>query len=177
MITREEARQMALFDIEKEISKRGEDAVIVRCPMPGKNSWTAKEYKEAILEDKCLENTKSNPIDDYFALEKRYNERGKSLKDEERYDTLFREATKEKYNMTFDEAQEFESKRGYDVLWNDGDINIDERSMTETVANVVAWADDSLMSNLHDFLRTYDISGLTPEEIVSEFKKFTGYWD
>ena len=49
--------------------------------------------------------------------------------------------------------------------------------MTETVANVVAWADDSLMLKLHDFLRTHDISGLTPEEVVSEFKKFTGYWD
>lgn len=90
MLTREEARQMALIDIEKEISKYGEDHVMCCCPMPGKNSWTAKEYKEAILKDKCLENTNSKPIDDYLKLEKWYNERGKSLKDEKRYDTLFK---------------------------------------------------------------------------------------
>ena len=49
----------------------------------------------------------------------------------------------EKYDMTFEEAQEYISKRGLDIPWNDCDIFIDERYITQTVANVLKWADDN----------------------------------
>jgi hypothetical protein len=41
------------------------------CPQLGKNSWTWKEYKEAVINDTDLENCKdSNPIDAVLNLEK-----------------------------------------------------------------------------------------------------------
>ena len=82
----------------------------------------------------------------------------------------------ERYDMTFEEAQHFESKRGYDVPWNDGDINIDERSISETVANVVAWADDDMLEKLEDYLCSMMPTSLAVE-IAEGFKNFTGYWD
>lgn len=45
------------------------------------------------------------------------------------------------YDMTFEEAQDYISKRGLDIPWNDNDVVIDERNITQTVANVLAWAD------------------------------------
>ena len=63
-MTREQAKQILLKSIEKEIKKYGEDTVAVMSPMPGKNSWTWKEYKEAIINDTDLEGCEdSNPID------------------------------------------------------------------------------------------------------------------
>ena len=50
--------------------------------------------------------------------------------------------TSEYYNMTFEDAQAYCSKRGIDVPWNDGDIYIDERELTRTVGNVLKWADE-----------------------------------
>ena len=50
--------------------------------------------------------------------------------------------TSEYYNMTFEDAQAYCSKRGIDVPWNDGDIFIDERDITRTVGNVLKWADE-----------------------------------
>lgn len=47
-----------------------------------------------------------------------------------------------KYNMSFDEAQDYISKRGLDIMWNDDEIHIDERDITQTVANVLKWADE-----------------------------------
>jgi hypothetical protein len=49
--------------VNKEIKKHGEDYIIMGAPMPGKNTWTAKEYKDAIINDTWLENTTENPID------------------------------------------------------------------------------------------------------------------
>ena len=72
-MTREEARQIALKQIEQELKIHGEDDVVTRAPAVGKCSWTYKEYKEAILEDKCLENSNTNPID----LVLRYDEYAK----------------------------------------------------------------------------------------------------
>lgn len=45
------------------------------------------------------------------------------------------------YDMSFEEAQDFISKRGFDIPWNDGDVMVDERKLTQTVANVLKWAD------------------------------------
>lgn len=50
--------------------------------------------------------------------------------------------TSEDYNMTFEDAQTYCSKRGIDIPWNDGDIYIDERDLTRTVGNVLKWADE-----------------------------------
>ena len=49
--------------------------------------------------------------------------------------------TSEDYNMTFEDAQAYCSKRGIDIPWNDDDI-IDERELTRTVGNVLKWADE-----------------------------------
>lgn len=46
-------------------SKFGEDYVVTRCPMPGKNSWTVREYMQAVEEDKPLENN-TNHVDDFI---------------------------------------------------------------------------------------------------------------
>ena len=45
------------------------------------------------------------------------------------------------YDMSFEEAQDYISKRGFDIPWNDGDVMVDERKLTQTVANVLKWAD------------------------------------
>lgn len=46
--------------------------------------------------------------------------------------------------MSFEEAQEYISKRGLDIPWNDGDVFIDEREIMRTVGNVLKWADDTM---------------------------------
>lgn len=50
--------------------------------------------------------------------------------------------TSEDYNMTFEEAQAYCSKRGIDIPWNDGDIYIDGRELTRSIGNVLKWADE-----------------------------------
>lgn len=61
---------------------------------------------------------------------------------------------KQNYNLNFSEAQDYITKRGLDVVWNDCDIFIDERHITESVANVLKWADEH------------------PKEEVIEIKKY-----
>ena len=46
------------------------------------------------------------------------------------------------YDRGFEDAQEYISKRGFDVPWNDCDVYVDERHITQTVANVLTWADE-----------------------------------
>lgn len=55
--------------------------------------------------------------------------------------------------MSFEEAQEYASKRGIDIPWNDGDIFIDEREMTRTVGNIIRWADDTMLEKVEEWLR------------------------
>ena len=47
-----------------------------------------------------------------------------------------------KYNMTFEEAQEYISKRGFDIAWNDCDVFIDVRHITQAIGNILKWADE-----------------------------------
>ena len=61
--------------------------------------------------------------------------------------------TSEDYNMTFEDAQAYCSKRGIDIPWNDGDIYIDERELTRTVGNVFMWADEHPMAELPKWKR------------------------
>ena len=51
-MTRDEAKQIALDAINKEIELHGEDYIYMLAPQKGKNSWTLREAKESILEDK-----------------------------------------------------------------------------------------------------------------------------
>lgn len=55
-----------------------------------------------------------------------------------------------KYNMTFEEAQEYISRRGFDIPWNDCDVFVDERNITQTVANVLKWADENPVKHTSD---------------------------
>ena len=82
-MTREQAKQILLKDVEKNIKKFGEDTVAVMSPMPGKNSWTWKEYKEAVINDTNLEGTEDmNPIDSILKYDEYRLERGlKSMVD------------------------------------------------------------------------------------------------
>ena len=63
--------------------------------------------------------------------------------------------TTNKYYMSFEEAQEYVSKRGLDVPWNDCDVFIDEREITRTVGNVLKWADKTMIDKACDWLDTY----------------------
>ena len=58
--------------------------------------------------------------------------------------------TKQNDNLNFSEVQDYISKRGLDVVWNDCDIFIDEHHITESVANVLKWADENPKPNLVD---------------------------
>ncbi len=68
-MTREEAKQKALSCIEEGIKKYGENAPFMSCPKPGKNTWTFKEAKEAVEQDKSLEGINDNLIDDILKLD------------------------------------------------------------------------------------------------------------
>ena len=75
-MTREQAKKILLIEADKEIKKHGEGTPAVMSPMPGKNSWTWKEYKEAVENDKPLENTDMNPIDSLLRYEEYRLEHG-----------------------------------------------------------------------------------------------------
>lgn len=82
-MTRERAKRIGLYFIKKWAQKNGWDAVYMAAPQTGKNTWTAREYKEALMNDITLEGTDVNPIDGILNLEKYYNEKGTSFENEE----------------------------------------------------------------------------------------------
>lgn len=69
-MTREEAKQYALEQVNKEIEQHDENGIAMRSPCVGKCVWTWGEFKTAILNDECLENTDYNPIDAILGLDK-----------------------------------------------------------------------------------------------------------
>lgn len=69
-MTREEAKQYAIEEVNKEIEQYGEYGIAMRAPCVGKCVWTWGELKTAILNDECLENTDYNPIDAILGLHK-----------------------------------------------------------------------------------------------------------
>jgi len=81
-MTRERAKRIGLYFINTWATKNGWDAVYMAAPKTGKNTWTAREYKEALMNDITLEGTDDNPIDGILNLEKYYNEKSKSLENE-----------------------------------------------------------------------------------------------
>ena len=56
-MTRKEAKKIALEMIDAEITIYGEEGIFMQSPKIGKNSWTNKEARESILEDKPLEDS------------------------------------------------------------------------------------------------------------------------
>ena len=59
------------------------------------------------------------------------------------------------YNMTFEESQDYISRRGFDIPWNDCDVFVDEREIERTVGNVLKWADTTMLERVLDFMRTF----------------------
>ena len=43
------------------------------------------------------------------------------------------------YHMSFEDAQDYINKCGFDIPWNDGDVYVDEREITRTIGNVLKW--------------------------------------
>lgn len=54
------------------------------------------------------------------------------------------------YNMTFAEAQEYTTKCGFSIPWNDGDVFVDERDITRTVGNVLKWQEDRIKQQMRE---------------------------
>lgn len=46
------------------------------------------------------------------------------------------------YDMSVSEAQEYAIKRGFGVPFNDGEVYVDERHITQTIGNILRWADE-----------------------------------
>lgn len=84
-MTRKEAQNLCLKWLEEDMEKNNRtlDDICVMSPHIGKDSWTYREYKEAVVNDKplCgLENeTTKTPIDDILNFEKYKKERGENL--------------------------------------------------------------------------------------------------
>ena len=48
------------------------------------------------------------------------------------------------YHMSFEDAQDYINKCGFDIPWNDGDVFVDEREITRTIGNVLKWRINSV---------------------------------
>ena len=46
------------------------------------------------------------------------------------------------YDMRVYEAQEYAIKRGFGIPFNDGEVYVDERHITQTIGNILRWADE-----------------------------------
>lgn len=69
-MTRQEAQNSLLRWIDNEIAECGENETFMVSPKTGKNRWTLKEAREAVINDVNLEGCNSNPIDDVLLHEK-----------------------------------------------------------------------------------------------------------
>jgi hypothetical protein len=89
MITRKEAQEYLLKQIDREIAERGEDYIFVAAPQPGKNTWTLAEYRKAVENDDYLENGgKVKPVDDMLKYVKWLDDHGRDVKDEDSWKEL-----------------------------------------------------------------------------------------
>ena len=64
-MTREEAKKIGLEWTKKEMldSNKTLDDICLMSPKVGRDSWTYREFIEALENDKCLEDSNMNPID------------------------------------------------------------------------------------------------------------------
>ena len=53
------------------------------------------------------------------------------------------------YDMSVPEAQYYAIKRGFDIPFNDGEVYVDERHITQTVGNILRWADEHPKEQLY----------------------------
>jgi len=53
------------------------------------------------------------------------------------------------YHMSFEDAQDYISKCGFDIPWNDGDVFVDDREITRTIGNVLKWRINSVWHKKH----------------------------
>lgn len=76
----------------------------------------------------------------------------------------------ERYGMTFEEAQAYIEKRGLDYAWNDDDVFIDDRFLTQSVGNVLRWADDhpSKETNEKSLQKMLDVARCQKEETINK---------
>ena len=89
MITRKEAQEFHLKQIDREISEHGEDFIFMAAPQPGKNSWTLAEYRKAVEDDDFLENVcDTKPIDDYLSYVKWLEDQGRDIRDSDSWKEL-----------------------------------------------------------------------------------------
>ena len=54
------------------------------------------------------------------------------------------------YHMSFEDAQDYISKCGFDIPWKDGDVFVDEREITRTVGNVLKWRINSVWHDVRE---------------------------
>ena len=54
------------------------------------------------------------------------------------------------YHMSFEDAQDYINKCGFDIPWNDGDVFVDEREITRTVGNVLKWRINSVWHDTYE---------------------------
>ena len=70
-MTRNEAQRSLLSWIDQEIGVNGENGCFISSAKIGKNCWTLKEAREAVINDTELKESGGvNLIDDLLALEK-----------------------------------------------------------------------------------------------------------
>ena len=48
------------------------------------------------------------------------------------------------YHMSFEDAQDYIGKCGFDIPWNDGDVFVDDSEITRTIGNVLKWRINSV---------------------------------
>ena len=79
------------------------------------------------------------------------------------------------FYMNFEESQDYITKRGFDIPWNDCDVFVDERDITRTVANVLKWADTTTIEKAKTWVKSCFIGsfgeGLT-NNIINDFVKY-----
>lgn len=46
------------------------------------------------------------------------------------------------YDMPVPEAQEYAINRGFGIPFNNGEVYVDERHLTQTIGNILRWADE-----------------------------------
>ena len=62
------------------------------------------------------------------------------------------------FNMTFEESQDYISRRGFDIPWNDCDVFVDEREIDRTVGNVLKWADKTMIDKACEILKNVTVT-------------------
>lgn len=87
-MTREQAKQIVLIELNEMLKKHDIDEIYQMCPKPGKNSWAFREELQAVILDEPLLSLDHNFIDDVLFREKYLQQRGKSLFDDSKYEGI-----------------------------------------------------------------------------------------